>query len=74
MTIFYSDVEPLSKYSPVTFNLSPATTILHENSAKIEANPKPSLQKIRPVTFTCKKKTVTPTLKYTLEGKTLQDY
>jgi len=31
MTIFYSDVEPLSKYSPVTLHLSPATRILNEN-------------------------------------------
>ena len=32
MTIFYSDVEPLSKYSPVMSHLSPATRILNENS------------------------------------------
>ena len=32
MTIFYSDVEPLSKYSPVMLHLSPATRILNENS------------------------------------------
>ena len=31
MTIFYSDVEPLSKYSPVTIHLSPTTRILSEN-------------------------------------------
>ena len=31
MTNFYSYVEPLSKYSPVTLHLSPATTILNEN-------------------------------------------
>ena len=31
MTILYSDVEPLSKYSPVTLQLSPATRILNEN-------------------------------------------
>ena len=31
MTIFYSDVKSLSKYSPVTFHLSPAVTILNEN-------------------------------------------
>ena len=31
MTIFYSDMEPLSKYSPVTIHLSPATRILSEN-------------------------------------------
>ena len=31
MTILYSDVEPLSKYSPVTLHLSPATRILNEN-------------------------------------------
>ena len=30
-TIFYSDVEPLSKYSPVMLHLSPATRILNEN-------------------------------------------
>ena len=29
--VFYSDVEPLSKYSPVMFHLSPATRILDEN-------------------------------------------
>ena len=33
LTIFYSDVEPLSKYSPVTLHLSPATRILNENPA-----------------------------------------
>ena len=31
MTISYSDVELLSKYSPVMLNLSPATRILSEN-------------------------------------------
>ena len=31
MTIFYSDVEPLSKSSPVMLNLSPATRIGNEN-------------------------------------------
>ena len=31
MTIFYSDVGPLSIYSPVTLHLSPATTIVNEN-------------------------------------------
>ena len=31
MTIFYSDVEPLSKYSPVTLPLSSATRIRNEN-------------------------------------------
>jgi len=31
MTIFYSDVEPLSKYSPVTLHLSSAARILNEN-------------------------------------------
>ena len=31
MTIFYSDVEPLLKYSPVTLYLSPALRILNEN-------------------------------------------
>ena len=31
MTNFYSYVEPLSKYSPVTLHLSPATRILNEN-------------------------------------------
>ena len=34
MTILYSDVEPLSKYSPVTLHLSPATRILNENPGK----------------------------------------
>ena len=71
MTIFYADSEPLSKYSPVTFHLSPATRILDENPVVIWANPTPSLGKIRTVTSTCKKKTVIPTLKYTLQGKTL---
>ena len=33
MTIFYSDMEPLSKYSPVTLHLSPSTRILNENPA-----------------------------------------
>ena len=31
MTIFYSDMEPLSQYSPVQLHLSPATRILSEN-------------------------------------------
>ena len=31
MTIFYSDEEPLSQYSPITLHLSPATRILNEN-------------------------------------------
>ena len=31
MTIFYSDVEPLLKYSSVTLYLSPAMRILNEN-------------------------------------------
>ena len=31
-TIFYSDVEALSKYFPVMSHLSPATRILNENS------------------------------------------
>jgi len=31
MTNFYSDMEPVSKYSPVMLNLSPATRILNEN-------------------------------------------
>ena len=31
MTIFYSYIEPLSRYSPVTLHLSPATIILNEN-------------------------------------------
>ena len=31
MTIFYSEVEPLLKYSPVTLYLSPAMRILNEN-------------------------------------------
>ena len=30
MNIFYSDMEPLSQYSPVTLHLSPATRILYE--------------------------------------------
>jgi len=31
MTILYSDMEPLSKYSPATLHLFPATRILDEN-------------------------------------------
>ena len=31
MTIFYSDMKPLSKYSAVTLHLSPATRILSQN-------------------------------------------
>ena len=31
MTIFYSDTEPLLKYSPVTLHTSAATRILNEN-------------------------------------------
>ena len=31
MTNFHSNVEPLSKYSPVMLHLSPATRILNEN-------------------------------------------
>ena len=33
MTIFYSDVEPLSKYSHVMLHLSPATRIFNKNTA-----------------------------------------
>ena len=33
MTVFYSGVEPLSKYSPVMLHLSPASRILNENPA-----------------------------------------
>ena len=33
MTIFYSDVEPLSQYFSVTLYLSPATRILSKNPA-----------------------------------------
>ena len=33
MTIFDSDMEPFSKYSPVMLHLSPATRILNENPA-----------------------------------------
>ena len=35
MTIFYSDEEPLSKDSPVTLHLSPATRILNENAGRV---------------------------------------
>ena len=35
---FYSDVEPHSKYSPVTLHLSPATRILNENPGLISAS------------------------------------
>ena len=31
MTIFYSDVEPLSKYSPAMLHLSPSTRIANHN-------------------------------------------
>ena len=30
----FTDVEPFSKYSPVTLHLSPATRILNENPVK----------------------------------------
>ena len=33
MTIFHSDVEPLSEYFSVTLHLSPATRVLNENVA-----------------------------------------
>ena len=35
MTIFYSDMEHLSKYSPLTIQLSPATIILSENPVMV---------------------------------------
>ena len=35
MTNFYSDIEPLSEYSPVTLNLSPATRVLNQNPGRI---------------------------------------
>ena len=35
MTILHLDVEPFTKYSPVTLHLSPATRILNENLALI---------------------------------------
>ena len=31
MTSFYSDVEPLSKHSPIILHLSPPTGIFNEN-------------------------------------------
>lgn len=31
MTIFHSDVEPFSKYSPVMLHLSPAAGVFNEN-------------------------------------------
>ena len=34
MIFFYSDMKPLSKYSPVTLQLSPTSRILNENPAK----------------------------------------
>ena len=33
---FYSDVEPLEKYSPAMLNLSPAARVLNENAVIIE--------------------------------------
>ena len=38
LTILYSDVEHLSKYSPVTLHLSPATRILIENRERYLKN------------------------------------
>ena len=35
LIFFFSDVEPLSKCSPVTLHLSPATRILNENPANV---------------------------------------
>ena len=35
MTILRLDLEPFTKYSPVTLHLSPATRILNENLAII---------------------------------------
>ena len=35
MNILYSNVEPLSKLSPVTLHLSPATMILNENPDRL---------------------------------------
>ena len=35
MNILYSNVEPLSKFSPVTLHLSPATMILNENPDRL---------------------------------------
>ena len=34
MNICYSDIEPLSQYSPLTLHLFPATRILNENPLK----------------------------------------
>ena len=38
MTTMYSDVEPFSKYSPVTLHLSPATRILNKNPGRMDIN------------------------------------
>ena len=35
MTIFYSDMEPLSEYFPVTLHLSPVTRVLNENPGRV---------------------------------------
>ena len=37
-TTMYSDVEPFSKYSPVTLHLSPATRILNESPGRMDIN------------------------------------
>ena len=39
MTIFYSDMEPLSKYSPAMLHLSPVTRILSENPETVKHFP-----------------------------------
>ena len=39
MTIFHSDMEPLSKYSPSMLHLSPVTRILSENPERVKHFP-----------------------------------
>ena len=38
MTVFYSDMEPLSRYSPVKLHLSLATTTFSENAVEPKIN------------------------------------
>ena len=38
MTVFYSDMEPLSRYSPVKLHLSLATRTLSENAVEPKIN------------------------------------
>ena len=62
---FYSDVEPLEKYSPATLNIFPAASVLNENPVIIEyilfvCIPSPPPKKKIPPLMTCQQQRQVP--------------